>query len=111
MRPLVADIYCGLGGWTEGFLAEGYDAVGFDIERHHYGDSKYPGDLVLQDARTIHGKQLKDAAVIVASSPCQAYSYMAMPWKRANRMVSVASAESQDGQAGLCVGRVRFLQR
>lgn len=22
-RPLVIDLYCGLGGWPEGFLAEG----------------------------------------------------------------------------------------
>jgi site-specific DNA-cytosine methylase len=33
-RPIVIDLFCGLGGWTEGFLAEGYDCVGYDIERH-----------------------------------------------------------------------------
>lgn len=27
------DLYCGLGGWAEGFLAEGYRVIGFDIER------------------------------------------------------------------------------
>ena len=32
-RPLCIDLYCGLGGWTEGFLAEGYECIGFDIER------------------------------------------------------------------------------
>jgi hypothetical protein len=31
MVPLVIDLYCGLGGWTKGFLAEGYDAIGFDM--------------------------------------------------------------------------------
>lgn len=31
--PLAIDLYCGLGGWAEGFLAEGYDVIGFDIER------------------------------------------------------------------------------
>lgn len=25
MRPLAVDLFCGLGGWTEGLLAEGYD--------------------------------------------------------------------------------------
>jgi len=30
-RPLAIDLFCGLGGWTEGLLAEGYDVVGFDI--------------------------------------------------------------------------------
>lgn len=41
-RPLCVDLFCGLGGWTEGFLAEGYDVIGFDIERHQYGEHQYP---------------------------------------------------------------------
>lgn len=72
-KPLCIDLFCGLGGWTEGFLGEGYDVVGFDIERHVYGDQKYPAQLVLQDVLTLHGSQFKNAAVIVASPPCQAY--------------------------------------
>jgi hypothetical protein len=85
-KPLAIDLYCGLGGWADGFLAEGYDVVGFDIERHDYGTGGYPGWLVLQDVLTLHGSQFKDAAVIVASPPCQAYSYRAMPWKRAKAL-------------------------
>lgn len=126
-RPLAIDLFCGLGGWAEGFLAEGYRVVGFDNERHRYpardvpestgvktggdwssygkpgyiamgfnvenakrlrlapltgGWSEYPGDLVLQDVLTLHGSQFLDAAIIVASPPCQNYSYLAMPWSR-----------------------------
>jgi len=84
--PLCIDLYCGLGGWAEGFLAEGYDVVGFDIEKHDYGFGTYPGQLVLQDVTTLHGRQFKDATVIVASPPCQQYSYRAMPWKRAKAL-------------------------
>ena len=80
------DLYAGLGGWAEGGLAEGYRVVGFDNERHCYGDAKYPANLVLQDVLTIHGSQFKDAALIVASPPCQAYSYRAMPWKKAKAL-------------------------
>ena len=86
MKPLAIDLFCGLGGWTEGLLAEGYDVVGFDCEQHVYGQQRYPAQLVLQDVLTIHGQQLKDAALIVASPPCQAYSYRAMPWKRAKAL-------------------------
>ena len=86
MKPLAIDLYCGLGGWAEGFLAEGYDVIGFDIERHVYGEHCYPGLLVIQDVRTLHGSQFKDAALIVASPPCQDYSYRAMPWKRARAL-------------------------
>jgi hypothetical protein len=83
---LAIDLYCGLGGWTEGLLAEGYDVIGFDIERHEYGAHRYPAQLVVQDVLTLHGSQFKDAALIVASPPCQAYSYRAMPWKRAKAL-------------------------
>ena len=85
-KPLAVDLYCGLGGWTEGLLAEGYHVIGFDIEQHVYGEHRYPAQLILQDVRTLHGRQFKDAALIVASPPCQAYSYRAMPWKRAKAL-------------------------
>jgi len=86
VKPLMIDLYCGLGGWAQGGLAEGFRVVGFDIERHEYGEHKYPAQLVLQDVTTLHGSQFKDAALIVASPPCQAYSYRAMPWKRAKAL-------------------------
>jgi hypothetical protein len=86
MQPLAIDLFCGLGGWTEGLLAEGYQVVGFDIERHVYGEHRYPAQLVLQDVLTIHGAQFKDAALIVASPPCQGYSYRGKPWKRAKAL-------------------------
>jgi hypothetical protein len=81
-EPLCIDLFCGLGGWADGFLSEGYDVIGFDIERHDYGTGGYPGQLVLQDVLTLHGSQFRSAAVIVASPPCQNYSYLAMPWSR-----------------------------
>ncbi len=77
MRPLAIDLYCGLGGWAEGFLSQGYDVIGFDIIRR-----PYPAQMVLQDVLTLHGSQFKDAACIVGSSPCQEFSYRAMPFKR-----------------------------
>jgi len=49
MTPVVYDLYCGLGGWTEGFLAEGYRCIGFDIEAHDYGTGGYPGESRIRD--------------------------------------------------------------
>ena len=53
MKPLAIDLYCGLGGWAEGFLSEGYRVIGFDVEKHDYGTGGYPGELVLRDVRTM----------------------------------------------------------
>jgi len=86
--PLAIDLFCGLGGWTEGLLAEGWDVIGFDIEQHAYGEHRYPAQLVLQDVLTLHGSQFRSADLIVASPPCQKYSYMAMPWSKSKALIA-----------------------
>lgn len=94
-RPLAIDLYCGLGGWTAGLLAAGYDVIGFDIERHEYDGERYAAQLVLQDVRTLHGSQFRDATLIVASPPCQEFSYMAMPWSRAKQIARALRGEDE----------------
>ncbi len=85
----VYDLYTGLHGWLEAFLLEGYECVGFDIADMcaEIGHSRPDGiELILRDVRSIHGAELKDATCIVGSSPCQEFSYRAMPWKRAKAL-------------------------
>ena len=96
-RPVVLDLFCGLGGWTRGFLAEGWDAIGFDIERHEYGDKRYPGELILADVLTLNGYDLAAAnpSAVVASPPCQEFSYMAMPWKRAKQIAAALRGQGE----------------
>jgi hypothetical protein len=94
-RPLAIDLFCGLGGWSDGFLAEVWDVVGFDIERHDYGTGGYPGQLVLQDVMTLTGAQFRHVDAIVASPPCQEFSYMAMPWSRAKQIAKALKGQGE----------------
>src|SRR4051812_6458786 len=92
-QPLAADLCCGLGGWTEGLLAEGYKVRGYDIEEHVYGEERYPAELILESVLHVCGHDLADVDLIVASPPCQKYSYMAMPWKLAKAKAAAIRAD------------------
>lgn len=90
MKPLVFDLYCGLFGWGEAFAKAGYRVIGFDVENQFANFGKQmPAncELVLRDARSLTGAALVQEygvpACIVASPPCQEFSYMAMPWSKA----------------------------
>ena len=107
-RPLAIDLFCGLGGWAEGLLAEGWGVVGFDIEAHRYGEHRYPAQLVVQDVLTLHGSQFRDAALIVASPPCQFFSYTAMPWSRAKALAAEVRADPARLDAELALFRACF---
>jgi len=76
-RPLAIDLFCGLGGWAEGFIAEGYRVVGFDIDPRFA--KVYPGEFVLADVRMLDGRRFRGARCIVASPPCTKYAPWAMP--------------------------------
>jgi hypothetical protein len=91
--PIAIDLCCGLGGWTEGLLAEGWRVRGYDIEAHEYGEERYPADLVLRNVLEMHGSEIADANLIVASPPCTEYSYMAMPWSRAKQIAAALRGE------------------
>jgi len=65
----VLDLFCGLGGWSEGFALEGFDVTGVDIV-----DVGYPYKLILKDIRELDGNDFKGYDVIVGSPPCRDFS-------------------------------------
>lgn len=68
----VLDLFCGMGGWSEGFALEGFECVGIDIV-----NVGYPYELVIADVRTLDGKRFMDFDVIVGSPPCRDFSKLA----------------------------------
>jgi hypothetical protein len=71
-KPLCIDLFCGLGGWAEGFLAEGYDVIGYDIDPRFA--EMYPATFIQADVRDLDGREFRGARCIVASPPCQGFS-------------------------------------
>jgi hypothetical protein len=91
-KPLCIDLFCGMFGWGRAFAQNGWRVVGFDIAHEPYHGEVPDGcELVLQDVLTLHGSQFRDAACIVASPPCQKYSWLAMPWSRSKSEHSQAA--------------------
>ncbi len=68
----VLDVFCGLGGWSKGFSAAGFDCTGVDIV-----NVGYPFDLVLADARKLPFRSSDYFDVIVGSPPCRDFSRLA----------------------------------
>lgn len=95
-RPLAIDLFTGLHGWSAGLVAEGWRVIGFDLEDMcaQFGQPRPQHvQLVIQNVLTLHGSQFKSADLIVASPPCQAYSWMAMPWSLAKEKAAAIRAD------------------
>src|SRR5690348_14060793 len=110
MQPLAIELFAGLHGWGEGFVAEGFRVVAFDIVdmcAALHRPRPQGIELVLQDVMTLHGSQFRDAAVIVASPPCQKFSYMAMPWKRSKELAAWYRSEKCEA----CDGTGNYYRR
>jgi len=75
VKPLAVDLFCGLGGWAEGFLAEGYDVIGVDNDpRFAAGYEALGAHFILADVRDLDGRDFRAARCIVASPPCNEFT-------------------------------------
>lgn len=74
----VLDLYCGLGGWAQGFVEQGHEVTGYDIIDFA---EKYPGKFVKADLLTL--SDFPSADLVVASPPCTDFSKASFPatWK------------------------------
>jgi hypothetical protein len=95
MKPLALDLACGLGGWTIGLLAAGWDVIGFDVEAW----PGYPGKLVLKDVREVCGKDYPGVSLVCASPPCQTFSYYSFPFKRCRELAATVPPDKSIWEA------------
>ncbi len=72
MKPVVIDLFCGRFGWSKGFVEEGYNAIGFDLNPPIGCDIPDGCELIQMDVAKLCGYDLRSVnpAVIVASPPC-----------------------------------------
>jgi len=108
-KPLAIDLFCGLGGWAEGFLAEGYDVIGVDNDpQFAEGYEALGGHFILADVRDIDGRDFRAARCIVASPPCQGFSVarIAQNWTRENQPRTRTAVEAVE----LVKAAVRFIE-
>ncbi len=76
MKPVALDLCNGMGGWTDGAMAAGFDVVGVDIYRH----KKYRGafiELDLLDSAGVEnliGRFSGVVDLVLASPPCDEFA-------------------------------------
>jgi hypothetical protein len=105
MKPTALDLCCGKGGWTRGLLATGWDVIGVDIEQWE----GYPkeADFVLMDVKQLLenikvAKQLGtnwEIKLVVASPPCQEFSYRSFPFKRCRELAATVPPDTSIWEA------------
>jgi site-specific DNA-cytosine methylase len=108
------DLCAGLGGWTEGLLAAGYQVQGIDITAH----PGYPAPLLLADVREVSGTAFRGVRLVVASPPCEEFSRHGMPWTRAKNppppdlsLVEACYRIAREAGAPLVLENVRTAQQ
>jgi len=67
-----ADIFSGLGGWSDGLVLEGFQVLGVEIEPKIAGFYQHP--CLVADARELKGEWFKDFDLIVGSPPCREFT-------------------------------------
>lgn len=69
------DLFCGLGGWSDGLSVEGFEILGVEINPEIA--ALYKHQVIIEDVRNLDGKEFKGYDLIVGSPPCRDFSEIA----------------------------------
>ena len=97
MKPLAIDLFCGLGGWTEGLLSEGYFVVGFDNHRHVYGEHRYPAQQRSRNLREVLRVQRQGRSLVLRQQGLQSATVRKGPAMTGYADTTSQSAKACDG--------------
>jgi len=79
------DLFCGLGGWSDGLAAEGFDILGVEINEEVSELYKHP--VIVSDICDLNPENFKGYDLIVGSPPCRNFSKLTYAgrkfWKEA----------------------------
>jgi len=68
------DLFCGLGGWSDGLALEGFEVLGVEIEPKIAALYKHP--VIVEDVRNLDGRDFRGYDLIVGSPPCRDFTRM-----------------------------------
>lgn len=71
------DVFCGLGGWSDGLAAAGFDVKGIDIVK-----LPYKHKFILADIMDLNPQNFRGYDVIVGSPPCRNFTKLVSLHKR-----------------------------
>lgn len=77
------DLFCGLGGWSDGLAMEGFNVLGVEIEPKIA--ELYKHEVIIADVRDLNGKLFQGYDLVVGSPPCRDFSALAplsFRWKK-----------------------------
>ncbi len=72
------DLFCGLGGWSDGLALEGFEVLGVEINEEIADLYKHP--VICEDVRDLDPKDFMGYDLIVGSPPCRDFSSLARMW-------------------------------
>jgi hypothetical protein len=97
MRPIAIDCCAGKYGWSLGLVASGWQVIAFDIE--DWGMPPKHVTRIIKDIRDVRGKDYPGVQLVVASPPCQAYSYRSFPFKRCRELAATVPPDKSIWEA------------